>query len=298
MKKINEIKLIGKIIAILYWFLVLSKQDSFYLPYLVIGILGIYCNVRRCTQEKVIYNNMKKGQRYFTKISALFMSGMVALANYRCFIGEMNDVICDMKQVISIIIILIGGYIIFSEVLNALFNLDNMEKQNTNNDKDKVMYIIMFLCIVGIDLVVLMGAEYPGILTTDSINEMSQILSSQYSNHHPYYYTQIIHVLIKIGLVLFDDINKAVALYSIFSIFFMAFCFMYVIKSCAMITGSRKITVVVFLWYLIMPFHIMYSFTMWKDGKRQTMRQSLKSTPPIIGDVASCIRPEDYLTMA
>ena len=34
------------------------------------------------------------------------------------------------------------------------------------------------------------------------------------------------------------------------------------------------------------------------DGKRQTMRQSLKSTPPIIGDVASCIRPEDYLTMA
>lgn len=34
------------------------------------------------------------------------------------------------------------------------------------------------------------------------------------------------------------------------------------------------------------------------DRKRQTMRQSLKSTPPIIGDVASCIRPEDYLTMA
>lgn len=32
--------------------------------------------------------------------------------------------------------------------------------------------------------------------------------------------------------------------------------------------------------------------------KRQIMRQSLKSTPPIIGDVASCIRPEDYLTMA
>lgn len=34
------------------------------------------------------------------------------------------------------------------------------------------------------------------------------------------------------------------------------------------------------------------------NGKRQNMRQSLKSTPPIIGDVASCIRPEDYLTMA
>ena len=36
----------------------------------------------------------------------------------------------------------------------------------------------------------------------------------------------------------------------------------------------------------------------WLIRKRQTMCQSLKSTPPIIGDVASCIRPEDYLTMA
>ena len=41
--------------------------------------------------------------------------------------------------------------------------------------------------------------------------------------------------------------------------------------------------------------YLVYSFF---KGKRQTMRQSLKSTPPIIGDVASCIRPEDYLTMA
>ena len=28
------------------------------------------------------------------------------------------------------------------------------------------------------------------------------------------------------------------------------------------------------------------------------LTRPLKSTPPIIGDVASCIRPEDYLTMA
>ena len=39
-------------------------------------------------------------------------------------------------------------------------------------------------------------------------------------------------------------------------------------------------------------------FDLAHNRKRQTMRQSLKSTPPIIGDVASCIRPEDYLTMA
>ena len=34
------------------------------------------------------------------------------------------------------------------------------------------------------------------------------------------------------------------------------------------------------------------------DGKRQIMRQSLNSTPPVMGGAASGIRPEDYLTMA
>ena len=33
-------------------------------------------------------------------------------------------------------------------------------------------------------------------------------------------------------------------------------------------------------------------------GKRQIMRQSLNSTPPVMGGAASGIRPEDYLTMA
>lgn len=35
-----------------------------------------------------------------------------------------------------------------------------------------------------------------------------------------------------------------------------------------------------------------------EDGKRQIMRQSLNSTPPVMGGAASGIRPEDYLTMA
>lgn len=36
----------------------------------------------------------------------------------------------------------------------------------------------------------------------------------------------------------------------------------------------------------------------WSDRKRQIMRQSLNSTPPVMGGAASGIRPEDYLTMA
>ena len=41
-------------------------------------------------------------------------------------------------------------------------------------------------------------------------------------------------------------------------------------------------------------FYALYSML----RKRQIMRQSLNSTPPVMGGAASGIRPEDYLTMA
>ena len=49
--------------------------------------------------------------------------------------------------------------------------------------------------------------------------------------------------------------------------------------------------------------HIMYSLQILNliesnISKRQIMRQSLNSTPPVMGGAASGIRPEDYLTMA
>ena len=36
----------------------------------------------------------------------------------------------------------------------------------------------------------------------------------------------------------------------------------------------------------------------WFEGKRQIIRRSLKSTPPIMSGVVSSIHPEGYLTMA
>lgn len=40
------------------------------------------------------------------------------------------------------------------------------------------------------------------------------------------------------------------------------------------------------------------SIKYFEEGKRQIIRRSLKSTPPIMSGVVSGIHPEGYLTMA
>lgn len=112
---------------------------------------------------------------------------------------------------------------------------------------------------------VLFGARYPGILSPDSISQMTQIMEHSYSNHHPYYHTQIIHMCVAIGFKLFGDINSAVAVYSVFSILVMASCFMYVVETAYECTKNLKLSAAIFSCYLVMPYHIMYSITMWKD---------------------------------
>ena len=77
-------------------------------------------------------------------------------------------------------------------------------------------FILSALCIAVVDCAVLFLADYPGILTEDSISQIEQLLSGVYSNHHPYYHTQLIRLCISAGLRLFGTMNAAVAVYSVF----------------------------------------------------------------------------------
>ena len=75
----------------------------------------------------------------------------------------------------------------------------------------------------------------------------------------------IIKVFIDIGINLFNNINIGVALYSIFSIFVLATCFIYIIKTIYTITKNLNLTLIVYICYLVYPVNIKYSFYMGKD---------------------------------
>lgn len=165
------------------------------------------------------------------------------------------------------LVVLLGGIFCFGNLLR--FIVTNSRgfsfKKYEYKHRPFIVFLLSFICFLTVNLTVLFLCYYPGMVTADSVRQIRQILSGAYTNHHPFYHTMLIKFLLTIGGNLFGDINAAIAVYSIFQIIFMALCFSYLIVTLYQMKISSKLIAVCLCFYLFMPYHIMYSFTMWKD---------------------------------
>ena len=272
----SQYKILFVLVSAIYWCTFLLKSDSYYVPYLFLGIAGGICFVDNF-QKNIEFLN--RADKIMTRCYGMAFSLMVTLANYGIFLNDQMPTGYNghffewIYKIISVILVYAGGYFIFTQILMFLYGWEGLFSKRRNNSVSKQQYKIKswqiflgaWIIIAVVNLIVMFSTMYPGILTADSMWQMEQLLNKSYSNHHPYYHTQIIHVMISFGYRVFGNINAAVAVYSVFSIIVMAFCFAYVVYTIFQMKHSLKIVAVVFIWYLIMPFHIIYSFTMWKD---------------------------------
>lgn len=258
MKERNKKLLLTAIEAILlyYWCIFLVKADSYYSPYFVLAIIAV---IHRTV---CISKNIKpsKQNKILLTIFSVVLSLTVVLANYSLF----HAIVSHAYRLIAIIEVFLGGFVVFRECIIALseFNIKNSEVILRNK---KLFFLSLWLIIIFVDLFIFYTAQYPGIFTPDSIGQVRQILTGVYTNHHPFYHTMIIKIFIDIGLNVFYDINVGVALYSIFSIFVLATCIIYIVKTIYLITKNLNLTLIVYICYLVYPVNIKYSFYMGKD---------------------------------
>lgn len=199
----------------------------------------MYCLFSKYFIEYTVTKKSKRIILFFATI----LSMMVVLANYKCLSNFTGEHFVIIKMVVEWSILLLGGGILFNEILATVSYRSFYMKKTRINRK---IFLLAYGLIVTTNVIILLGTLYPGILSSDSISQIKQILTHSYSNHHPYYYTQIIHICIKLGEYILGNINKAVALYSIFSIMTMAFCFIYVVKIVYIITENNIVTLITF----------------------------------------------------
>ncbi len=258
MKERKKKLLLTTIEAILlyYWCIFLVKADSYYSPYFVLAIVAV---IHRTV---CISKNIKpsKQNKILLTIFSIVLSLTVVLANY----GLFHAIVSHAYRLIAIIEVFLGGFVIFRECIIALseFNIKNSEVIRRNK---RLFFLSLWLVIIFVDLFIFYTAQYPGIFTPDSIGQVRQILSGVYTNHHPFYHTMIIKIFIDIGLNVFNDINIGVALYSVFSIFVLATCIIYIVKTIYTITKNLNLTLIIYICYLVYPVNIKYSFYMGKD---------------------------------
>lgn len=247
----------AQLLLILTAFYEMLFSDAFFGPYLCILVLAVICLFLNYGSQFTLISD-KTGIIF--GFSVLF-SLMMTCANYSLWEsgGIVNIVLC--------IVNLIGSFCAWGNILLwVALNMDKLIWKTTFGIHHPVyIFWITFLIIAGINLTVLFLCKYPGNLSPDSIEQMMQLTNNVYSNHHPFWHTLTIKALVTIGYRVFSDINAAVAVFSCFSVLIMATVFAISAKTLAELSAPRWMIVLLVLFYAFMPYHIMYSMTMWKD---------------------------------
>ncbi len=265
--KINSKKVISMTLSIIVMFFISHK----YLEYgnSVLSIVLIF---------PIYYflNNVigAENKRKFTIsiVIAILFSAMETIGNTINTDYTLNHLL-DEWNVINFV----GYTIIFWATISYLYGF--LENINKNQIKSKFLKIknIEILStskksfFINVGLMILAWLPYflkycPGILTSDSIKQIEQIVgTAELSNHHPILHTGIISVFINAGTNIFDDINVGVALYTVFQMLAMAIMFAFVLKYMCKKNVPTIIRGITLLYYMFYPVHAIYSVTMWKD---------------------------------
>lgn len=238
------------------WLSNLAKTDSFYSVYMLCAIVGLCCIYDNGKTQPEFSNSTRIWVAVF---SALFSLAPI-LANYYLF-----EPVTALISLLNLGCCFLGGFLIGSNILLCLLNRLPLAADDYLRKHPVRVFLFTFLTISAIDLLYLLFAAYPGILTTDSISTMDQIVSGTYNNTMPFWHTMTVKLFYEIGYAIFGEVNAAVAFFQGVQILFLATCFAYALMTLYQVGVPKWCLAVIYGLYAFLPYNIVYSATMWKD---------------------------------
>lgn len=249
--------IIVQIILIIVGFSELIASDAYFTPYLLIFASSLVCLYSNSKRKFQLTSQMK----WLVVVFSVLFASMIILANYKIWIKY------ETRNIISALISFFGVFFSFWQIFTwIILNHNKICLRIKTKEKNPILvFLILFALISAVNLSVLFLCKYPGNMSYDSNIQIGQIFSGSYSNHHPFWHTMAIRFCVGAGLRLFHYINAAVAFYSIMSILFMAFTFAFAVATLAEINIPYWVLTCISAYFVLMPYHILYSMTMWKD---------------------------------
>lgn len=255
------------LILIILCLIALTDSSALFVPYLLAALYSVYClyTIRDITCEK--------GRRIrIINIASIISALFIALANHKLYLENSLPEVAGpyftvVYRALIFAVIMAGVFVCARSVLiRAVYDRRSFSTQSdTKRTRYYTFFLIPFAILAIIYLIVYFCCYYPALITVDTVDQIDQIFSGVYSNHQPFYHTILLGVLIRTGMSMFGNINSGVSFAAVFQIFFMAATFAFVIYNMAKLTLASWMCALATAWYALMPFHIMYSYTLWKD---------------------------------
>ena len=208
-------------------------------------------------------SNLKK----YMLISIFF--GLIFLIGNCCYINRYsnNDSIWNYlfnwKSIICIIGYSMLFYLILISIIPKVSKIDIFNKVKKENCNNKILlktFIIIFVCWIPYFLI-----YYPGLFSSDSISEITMIVNGDFNDHHTVIHLLFCLIPYKIGMFIFKSETIAASLITLFQMATMAIIYAYTIKFLSNRKISKKILILILLYFAVLPVHAYYSITIWKD---------------------------------
>ena len=170
-------------------------------------------------------------------------------------------------------------------VFSVTFPNDKKDVMSTINRFPLKLFLkyagIIFLCMLPLFLL-----NAPGTLTVDSFDQLSQARGlAPYSDHHPWVHTLIIRALYNAGYALSGSVYGGIAFYTVTQMIVVSLAVAYSIVSLTEpdiasyvknvasdtqapadpLKAGRTVRILMLLGFVLYPYNLAYSITMWKD---------------------------------
>ncbi len=122
-----------------------------------------------------------------------------------------------------------------------------------------------FLAVFLLQMNYLLFCRFPGGLQYDSINQLTQVVTGNYSNHHPIYHTIWLTLGVKIAACLGENLTQGVFFFTAAQVVAFSYMVSYLLKTLQQ-TGSRQRYLGIILGYfLLFPYHLFFAAYVNKD---------------------------------
>ncbi len=206
------------------------------------------------------------------KIAAVLVGGVLALLTVLGKVVSIAEQSPGIKGFAFFVVYLSGFWIVFTAICKLLFSrliTVTLTCEEGVYPAKKRCALVFF----GSAAVILLAwlpyflSEYPGNLTPDSNSQLLQALGKEpLSNHHPFIHTLLIRGILNIGLGVFNgNQNSAVALYCGVQAVMLALCFSYLVETLFAFRFKKWCIALVVAYFALVPYHALYSITIWKD---------------------------------
>ena len=233
----------------------LATTDTYYSVYLLCGITGMLC---LGSWQPV---KLSKREAGWILAAAFLFSGAVVLANYDLF-----QPISALETLFHMVCTIFGGICVGAAILLWMYQKLPAGRKIDGRMHPCKVFLFTFASTAAIQLGYLLLVRFPGVLTTDSVSTIAQLVGKYpYDNTMPFWHTVTVKVFVDLGMALFGDINCAVAMFHGAQVLFLSACFGFVLMTLHQRGVPRGVLIGVYAVYALLPYNIVYSVTLWKD---------------------------------